>query len=58
MQNVSTQKASDVPKSREQIGLELETFLNRRAEKTKTVSDEEIDAVIDETVDHARHCRG
>jgi hypothetical protein len=37
---------------------ELETFLNRRAEKTMHVSDEEIDAAVDEAVDHVRHNRG
>jgi len=36
----------------------LEAFLNRRAEKTKEVSDREIDAAIDEAVDHVRHSRG
>ena len=44
--------------SRAQVATELENFLNRRAEKTKAVSDEEIDAAIDETVNHVRHCRG
>jgi hypothetical protein len=36
---------------------ELETFLNRRSEKTRQVSDEEIDAAVDEAVDHVRHRR-
>jgi len=30
----------------------------RRAEKTQGVSDQEIDAAIDEAVDHVRHSRG
>ena len=44
--------------SRAQIAIELENFLNGRAEKTEAVSDGEIDRAIDETVDHVRHCRG
>jgi hypothetical protein len=37
---------------------DLEAFLNRRAEKTRDVSDREIDAAVDEAVDHVRHSRG
>jgi hypothetical protein len=36
----------------------LEAFLNRRAEKTRDVTDQEIDAAIDEGVDHVRHSSG
>ena len=36
---------------------ELEAYLDRRAEKVKDVPDEEIDAAIDEAVDHVRHRR-
>jgi hypothetical protein len=62
MQNVSIQKASDLPVSssegRAQVDLELEGFLNRRAEKTEGVPDSEIEAAVDEAVDHVRHSRG
>lgn len=91
MQNVSIQKASELPKpvkfavekllgrpidadeevsivalppqqvppsdSRTTVARKLEAFLNRRAEKIKDVSDEEIDAAVDEAVDHVRHSR-
>jgi len=92
MQNVSIQKASDLPRgvksaveqllgrpidadeevsvvavppqqihpsgNRAAVAQGLEEYLNRRAEKTGDVSDEEIDAAVDEAVDHARHSRG
>ena len=35
----------------------IEEFLNRRAEKTKDVSDEDIDGAIDEAIGHVRHSR-
>jgi hypothetical protein len=44
--------------SRRALVQELEAFLDRRAEKVKDVSDVEIDAAVDEAVDHARHRRG
>jgi len=37
---------------------DLAAFLNRRAEKTEDVPDGEIDAAVDEAVDHVRHSRG
>jgi hypothetical protein len=45
-------------RSRRALAQELEVFLDRRAEKVRDVSDVEIDAVVDEAVDHARHRRG
>lgn len=36
----------------------LDAFLNRRAEKIRDVSDREIDAAVDEAVDHVRHTPG
>jgi hypothetical protein len=44
--------------NRSAVARSLEAFLNRRAEKTQDVSDHEIDAAIDEAVDHLRHSRG
>jgi hypothetical protein len=35
----------------------LEAFLNRRAAKVEDVPEEEIDAAVDEAVDHVRHSR-
>ena len=92
MQNVSIQKASDLPRGvksavekllgrsidpdeevsiaaippqhvppsgdRAQVAQKLELFLNRRAEKVKDVSDEAIDAAVDEAADRVRHSRG
>ena len=43
--------------NRAAVAQNLEEFLNRRAEKTRDVSDNEIDAAVDEAVDHARHRR-
>jgi hypothetical protein len=40
------------------VAQKLEAFLNRRAEKLRDVSDEEIDAALDEAADHVRHSRG
>jgi len=40
------------------VAQKLEAFLNQRSEKTMQVSDEEIDAAVDEAVDHIRHSRG
>jgi len=49
-----------VPRSdnRAAISRKLEGFLSRRAEKIADVSGEELDAAIDEAVDHVRHSRG
>jgi hypothetical protein len=44
--------------NRAAVAQDLEAFLNRRAEKTRDVSDQEIDAAVDEAVDHVRHSRG
>ena len=44
--------------NRAALAQKLEAFLNRRAEKTRDVSDQEIDAAVDEVVDHVRHSRG
>ena len=35
----------------------LEALLNRRAEKVRGVSEEELDSAIDEALEHARHSR-
>lgn len=43
--------------NRSVVARSLEAFLNRRAEKTQDVSDQEIDAAIDEALDHVRHSR-
>jgi hypothetical protein len=39
------------------VAEKLEAFPNRRAEKVRDVSDEEIDAAVDAAVDHVRHSR-
>ena len=44
--------------NRSAVAQSLEAFLNRRAVKTQDVSDQEIDAAIDEAADHVRHSRG
>jgi len=48
-----------IPRSdnRAAISRKLEAFLSRRAEKVSDVSGEELDAAIDEAVDHVRHSR-
>jgi hypothetical protein len=46
------------PPCRIAIAGKLEAFLDRRAGKVRDVSDREIDAAVDETVDHVRHRRG
>jgi hypothetical protein len=43
--------------SRAVLSQELEAFLTRRAEKITEASDAELDAAIDEAVDHVRHSR-
>ena len=43
--------------SRAAVSEKLEAFLDRRAAKVRNVSDEELDAAVDEAVDHARHSR-
>ncbi len=91
MQNVSTQRAGDLPRgvksaverllgrqigadeevglvaarprqippsqSREAVAQKLETFLNRRAATVGDISDEDLDAVVDDAVDFVRHSR-
>ena len=48
-----------IPRSdnRAAVSRKLEAFLSRRAEKVSDVSGEELDAAIDEAVDHVRHSR-
>lgn len=43
--------------SRAIVAQQLENLLNRRATKVRDISDEEIDAAVDEAVDHVRHRR-
>jgi hypothetical protein len=43
--------------SRASVAQQLENLLNRRAAKVEDASDEEIDAAVDEAVDHVRHSR-
>jgi hypothetical protein len=91
MQNISIQKAADLPHSvrsaveqllgrpiapdeeisvaalppqhippsegRAGVARRLEAFLDRRAAQVSDVPGDEIDAVIDEAVEHARHSR-
>jgi hypothetical protein len=45
-------------KSRASVAEKLEGFLSRRAAKVSDVSDDELDAAIDEAVDRLRHSRG
>ena len=45
------------PENRAAVARNLEAFLNRRAAKVRDVPEEEIDAVVDEAVDHVRHGR-
>ncbi|MEK7406172.1 MAG: hypothetical protein AAB225_13790 [Acidobacteriota bacterium] len=42
---------------RAQVARQLEALLNRRAKKVEDVSEEVIDAAIDEAVNHVRHSR-
>jgi len=44
--------------SRPLVAEKLEAFLGRRAAMVSDVSDDELDAVIDEAVDRLRHSRG
>jgi predicted metal-dependent hydrolase len=44
--------------NRAEVAQSLEAFLNRRAEKTRDISQQEIDAAVDEAVDRVRHSRG
>jgi hypothetical protein len=50
----------EIPPSGNRSGVaeKLEAFLDHRATKVRDVSDQEIDAAIDEAVDHVRHGRG
>jgi hypothetical protein len=45
------------PENPAAVARNLEAFLNRRAAKVRDVPEEEIDAVVDEAVDHVRHSR-
>jgi len=45
-------------KSRASVAEKLEAFLNRRAARVSDVPDDELDAAIDDAVDHLRHSRG
>ena len=54
---------SNIPPSsdradRAAIAQRLEDFVNRRATKVEHVSDEELDTVIEEALEHVRHGRG
>jgi len=44
--------------NRAALAQKLEAFLNRRAEKTRDISEQEIDAAVDEAVGHVRPSRG
>jgi hypothetical protein len=50
------QQSAPAPK-RTAIARTLQRFLDRRAEEVRDISDEEIDAAIDEEVKRARHSR-
>jgi len=39
------------------VAEKLDAMLNRRAAKVQDISDEELDAALDEAVDHVRHRR-
>lgn len=39
------------------VAQQLENLLNRRAAKVRDICDEELDAAVDEAVDHVRHSR-
>jgi hypothetical protein len=43
--------------SRAEVAEKLEAFLSRRAAKVRDVSDKELDAAVDEAVDHLRYSR-
>jgi len=45
------------PEDRASVSRNLEALLNRRAAKVRDVPEEEIDAVVDEAIDHVRHSR-
>ena len=40
------------------VAQKLDAFLNQRSKKTMQVSDEELDAAVDEGVDHVRRSHG
>jgi hypothetical protein len=44
--------------NRAMVAKKLDAFLNQRAAKVQNVSDEELDAAVDEAVDDVRHRRG
>jgi len=45
-------------RSRASVAEKLEAFLNRRAAKVSDVSDDDLEAAIDDAVDYLRHSRG
>jgi hypothetical protein len=49
-----------VPPSGDRLAVaqKLEALLDRRAKKVRDIGDEDIDAAVDEAVDHVRHRRG
>jgi hypothetical protein len=44
--------------SRAAVAQKLETLLDSRAAKASDVSDQDLDSVLDEALDHVRHSRG
>ena len=44
-------------RDRAAVAQKLDALLNRRAQKVRDVSDEELDSAVDEAVDHVRHSR-
>ncbi len=44
--------------SRAAVAQKLDTLLDRRAAKVSDVSDQELDSVLDEALEQARHSRG
>lgn len=54
----SPPRQSAASPERAEIARKLKDFLDRRAEKVRDISDEEIDSAIDEAVERARHSRG
>ena len=63
MQNVAVQKAPvppqqvAPPESNAAVVAKLEALLNRRADKVRDIPEEEINSLVDEAVQQARHFR-
>ena len=58
MQTVSVQETGDLPPENcERVAQNLESLLDRRAAKVRDICDAELDAAVDEAVDHVRHSR-